>query len=170
MPLNYLNPNDWGKSPLTDNALRLQQLKAENRAATKREINSFICRQHFTMSGTEYLATHQTIDDHPYAAAFSQFLGNGIDPDIANILALGSDDFDLISKDFNDPLRQRAMRIFRRFEEMGYWDKLPQSSTAEEAEFDEAVGFWRKGEYISLSDLAVNAPEEQYTLNTQTES
>lgn len=30
MPLNYLNPNDWGKSPLTDNALRLQQLKAEN--------------------------------------------------------------------------------------------------------------------------------------------
>ncbi|MHC5610852.1 MAG: hypothetical protein ACYTXA_07490 [Nostoc sp.] len=30
MSLNYLNPNDWGKSPLTDNALRLQQLQAEN--------------------------------------------------------------------------------------------------------------------------------------------
>ncbi|MHC5673106.1 hypothetical protein [Nostoc sp.] len=30
MPLNYLNPNHWGKSTLTDNALRLQQIKAEN--------------------------------------------------------------------------------------------------------------------------------------------
>jgi hypothetical protein len=29
MPLHYKNPNDWGKSPLTDNALRLQQLQAE---------------------------------------------------------------------------------------------------------------------------------------------
>jgi len=170
MPLNYLNPNDWGKSPLTDNALRIQQFKAETQSATKREINSFICRQHFTLSGTEYLATHETIDQHPYAAAFGQFLGNGIDADTANILALGSDQFDLISQDFNDPLRQRATRIFRRFEEMGYWDKLPQSSTAEEAEFDEPIGVWRNGEYISLSDLVVNTPEEQYPPNTQTES
>ncbi len=30
MPLHYTNPNDWGKSPLTDKALRLQQIKAEN--------------------------------------------------------------------------------------------------------------------------------------------
>jgi hypothetical protein len=30
MPLHYTNPNDWGKSTLTDNALRLQQIKAEN--------------------------------------------------------------------------------------------------------------------------------------------
>lgn len=27
--LNYQNPDDWGKSPLTDNALRLQQMKEE---------------------------------------------------------------------------------------------------------------------------------------------
>lgn len=30
MSLNYLNPNDWGRSPLTDRALRLQEIKAEN--------------------------------------------------------------------------------------------------------------------------------------------
>jgi hypothetical protein len=30
MSLNYLNPNDWGRSPLTDRALRLQQIEAEN--------------------------------------------------------------------------------------------------------------------------------------------
>ncbi|WP_265277150.1 hypothetical protein [Nostoc sp. KVJ3] len=30
MTLDYKNPNDWGRSPLTDRALRLQQIKAEN--------------------------------------------------------------------------------------------------------------------------------------------
>lgn len=30
MALNYLNPEHWGRSPLTDRALRLQQLQAEN--------------------------------------------------------------------------------------------------------------------------------------------
>jgi hypothetical protein len=30
MTLDYKNPNDWGKSPLTDSALRKQQFKAEN--------------------------------------------------------------------------------------------------------------------------------------------
>lgn len=30
MGLNYLNPLHWGQSPLTDSALRLQQLQAEN--------------------------------------------------------------------------------------------------------------------------------------------
>jgi predicted membrane-bound spermidine synthase len=49
--------------------------------------------------------------------------------DIANILAFGSKRFDLISDDFDDPIRQLATRIYSRFEEMGYWDKLPQSSS-----------------------------------------
>lgn len=31
MTLHYTNPNDWGKSPLTDNALRIEQIKAENK-------------------------------------------------------------------------------------------------------------------------------------------
>lgn len=35
MALDYKNPNDWGKSPLTDSALRLQQLKAEIEADNK---------------------------------------------------------------------------------------------------------------------------------------
>lgn len=35
MTLDYKNPNDWGKSPLTDSALRLQQLKAEIEADNK---------------------------------------------------------------------------------------------------------------------------------------
>lgn len=30
MALHYTNPLDWGKSRLTDNALRIQQLQAEN--------------------------------------------------------------------------------------------------------------------------------------------
>ena len=30
MALDYKNPNDWGRSPLTDSALRKQQFKAEN--------------------------------------------------------------------------------------------------------------------------------------------
>jgi len=29
MALNYNNPEHWGKSPLTDHALRIQQLQAE---------------------------------------------------------------------------------------------------------------------------------------------
>ena len=28
--LDYQNPDHWGRSPLTDSALRLQQIKAEN--------------------------------------------------------------------------------------------------------------------------------------------
>ncbi|MBC1300162.1 hypothetical protein GNF11_35835, partial [Nostoc sp. UCD122] len=65
---------------------------------------------------------------HPYSAAFGQFLGNGIDADIANTLAFGSKRFDLISEDFDDPIRQLATRIYSRFEEMGYWSKVPESN------------------------------------------
>ncbi len=32
MALDYKNPEHWGKSPLTDRALRLEQIKAENEA------------------------------------------------------------------------------------------------------------------------------------------
>ena len=35
MALHYTNPNDWGRSPLSDSALRLQQLKAELEADNK---------------------------------------------------------------------------------------------------------------------------------------
>lgn len=110
MALDYKNPNDWGRSPLTDRALRLQQIKAET------ENNP-------PLTGTEFLATLSTIDDHPFSAAFGQFLGNGIDPDIANILAFGEKRFDLISEDIDDPTRQLATRIYYRFEQMNYWTK-----------------------------------------------
>ncbi|HYX17878.1 MAG TPA: hypothetical protein VE944_26665 [Nostoc sp.] len=30
MALRYTNPEHWGKSPLTDRALRIEQIKAEN--------------------------------------------------------------------------------------------------------------------------------------------
>ncbi|BAY95977.1 hypothetical protein FDUTEX481_06324 [Tolypothrix sp. PCC 7601] len=72
-------------------------------------------------TGVEFLATHTTIDAHPYSVAFGQFLGNGIDPDTANLLAFGENRFDLISNDFDDPLRQRATRIYDRLEDMDYW-------------------------------------------------
>lgn len=32
MPLDYTNPLDWGRSPLTDRALRLEQIKAKKEA------------------------------------------------------------------------------------------------------------------------------------------
>ena len=39
---------------------------------------------------------------------------------------LAANRFDLISDDFDDPIRQLATRIYSRFEDMGYWDELPQ--------------------------------------------
>ncbi|MGI8502179.1 MAG: hypothetical protein ACR2LR_13745 [Hassallia sp.] len=74
-------------------------------------------------TGTEYCATHETIDQHPYSAAFGQFLGNGIHPDTANELAFGLHSaISQISDDpFND-LRVRAVNIFDRFAEMDYWE------------------------------------------------
>ncbi len=134
MTLDYKNPNDWGKSPLTDSALRLEQLKAENPETRAAMISADIealstpleeSENYPPFTGTEFLATHSTIDDHPYSAAFGQFLGNGIDPDIANILAFGENRFDLISDNFDDPIRQVATRIYSRFEDMGYWDEVP---------------------------------------------
>ncbi len=135
MALDYKNPNDWGKSPLTDSALRKQQFKVENPEQWASMIEADIealdtpldeSENYPPFTGTEFLATHETIDDHPYSAAFGQFLGNGIDADIANTLAFGSNRFDLISDDFDDPIRQLAARIYNRFEEMGYWDEVPQ--------------------------------------------
>jgi hypothetical protein len=136
MALDYRNPNDWGRSPLTDSALRLEQFKAENPEEWATMISAdiealstpiFESEDYPPFTGTEFLATHETIDDHPYAAAFGQFLGNGIDLDIANTLAFGENRFDLISEDFDDPVRQLATRIFSRFEEMGYWDEVSES-------------------------------------------
>ncbi len=138
MTLDYRNPNDWGKSPLTDSALRLQQIKTENPEQWAAMIEADIealdtpleeIEDYPPFTGTEFLATHETIDDHPYAAAFGQFLGNGIDADIANILAFGCNRFDLISEDFDDPIRQLATRIYSRFEDMGYWDEVPQDNS-----------------------------------------
>src|SRR5689334_14316074 len=80
MTLDYRNPNDWGKSPLTDSALRLHQLLAEisgNIEPVDPDVEETFDYPSFT--GTEFLATHQTIDEHPYSVAFGQFLGNGID-------------------------------------------------------------------------------------------
>ena len=122
MTLDYRNPNDWGKSPLTDSALRLHQLLAETSLDIE-PVNPDV-EESFdypTFTGTEFLATHSSIDEHPYAVAFGQFLGNGIDPDTANLLAHGQNRFDLISDDFDSPLRQRATRIYDRFVEMNYW-------------------------------------------------
>ncbi len=150
-PLDYTNPDDWGKSPLTDSALRIQQRRAENpeewdimieadlealktpaiaeiTAESDPDIWALLQppeeeESYPPFTGTEYLSTHETVDQHPYSAAFGQFLGNGIDPDTANILAFGQNRFDLISDDLDDPLRQRAFNIYDRFAEMGYWEE-----------------------------------------------
>lgn len=78
--------------------------------------------EHFPpYSGHEFIATHNAIDEHEYALAFGQFLGLGLDADIANILAFGENRFDLISDDLDHPLRQKAFNVFDRLAESGYW-------------------------------------------------
>ncbi len=53
MALNYNNPNDWGKSPLTDFALRMQQFRAENPEVWNRIIENDLI----------FLTEHKTIYD-----------------------------------------------------------------------------------------------------------
>lgn len=72
-------------------------------------------------SGHEFLTTHDTIDEHDYFLAFGQFLGLGLDADIANILAFGENRFDLISDHLDNPLRQQAFEVYDRLCDMGYW-------------------------------------------------
>ena len=73
-------------------------------------------------SGEEFCANYVSIDEHPYATAFGQFLGNGIEPNIANELAFGIHSaIANISDDYTDPLRVKAVNIFDRFTDMGYW-------------------------------------------------
>ncbi len=72
-------------------------------------------------SGHEFLATHESADEHDYPLAFEQFLALELDADIANILAWGENRFDLISDNIEDPLRQQAFEIYDRLCEMGYW-------------------------------------------------
>jgi hypothetical protein len=72
-------------------------------------------------SGHEFLATHDSIDEHQYPLGFGQFLGLGLDADIANILAFGENRFDLISDDIDNPLRQKAFEVYDRLCEMDYW-------------------------------------------------
>lgn len=78
-------------------------------------------------TGEEFLTTYDTIDEHPYALAFGEFLDNGIDPNTANLLAFGEKRFDLIADDLNDPLRQTAFNIFERFAKAGYWSESGES-------------------------------------------
>lgn len=74
-------------------------------------------------TGTEYLEAYETIDSHPYAVAFGQFLGNNIHPDTANELAFGLHSaISQISDDPFDELRVRAVNIFDRLNEMNYWE------------------------------------------------
>ncbi len=156
MALNYTNPNDWGKSPLTDSALRRRQFRAENPkvwnqmieddliflAEHKTNQNPLVADEEETpyppFTGTEYVASHETIDAHPYSFAFGQFLGNGIEPDTANELAFGQHSaISRISNDPNDDTRVRAVNIFDRLNDMGYWresgerGKEPDSFTFE---------------------------------------
>ena len=133
MTLDYNNPDDWGKSPLTDSALRLQQFRAENPERWEQMIQDDLEalstpvfedeeEPYPPFTGEEYIANHETIDDHPYAVAFGQFLGNGIDPDAANELAFGLHDaITQISDDPFDDTRVKAVNIFDRFNEMDYW-------------------------------------------------
>ena len=43
--LDWRNPDDWGKSPLTDNALRVQQTRDETREQTLAEVKESRIKQ-----------------------------------------------------------------------------------------------------------------------------
>ena len=152
MTLDYNNPNDWGKSPLTDNALRMQQLKAEKpeiwEALIEEDLEALstpLFENHEDeespyppFTGEEFIANNDTIDSHPYGVAFGQFLGNGISANVANELAFGLHDaITQISDDPSDYTRIRAVNIFDRFNEMDYWrdsgktDSEPENFTFE---------------------------------------
>lgn len=74
-------------------------------------------------TGTWFIENHETIENHPYSAAFGQFLGNGIHEDTANELAFGLHSaISQISDDPFDELRVRAVNIFDRLGEMNYWE------------------------------------------------
>ena len=95
--LDYQNPDHWGRSPLTDSALRLQQIKAENPQqwaamieADIQTLNEPPFETYPPFTGTEFLATHLTIDEHPYSVAFGQFLGNVATNDIILVNVGGS--------------------------------------------------------------------------------
>lgn len=94
-------------------------------------------------TGQKFLDTHKTIDDHPYATAFSLFLAVGINPDTASELAFGLHSaIRNISDDFEDPLRQTAVNIFDRLSDMDYWrdsgdtDSQPDGFDAKLAEWN----------------------------------
>lgn len=91
-------------------------------------------------TGLEFIDNHETIDDHPYATGFGQFLGNGIDANVANELAFGIHSVIAnISSDYTDPLRVKAANIFDRLTEMGYWaDSLESDSEPNGFHFDDS--------------------------------
>lgn len=129
MALNYNNPNDWGRSPLTDNALRLQQFRAENPekwdAMIRDDLNALSVdteeEPYPPFTGQEFIDNHETIEDHPYAFAFSQLLGRGVPANTANELAFGINNLHEISDDIDDPLRMSAWQVYDYCCENDYW-------------------------------------------------
>ena len=133
MTLDHNNPNDWGRSPLTDKALRLQQFRAENPEQWSAMIEDDLGEPYPPFTGEQFIANNETIDSHPYSTAFGQFLGNGIPADAANELAFGLHDaITQISEDPFDDTRVRAVNIFDRFNEMNYWSESGETDAEPE--------------------------------------
>jgi len=66
MALNYKNPEDWGKSPLTDRALRLQQLQAENAEKSPPAVELEFDEPVGVWRNGEYIPLCDLVVNHPH--------------------------------------------------------------------------------------------------------
>lgn len=58
-----------------------------------------------------------------YKIALFKFLNIGLRRDVAEILASGHNRFDLVSPDWNNPVRQKAFEIWDEFYQQGLWSE-----------------------------------------------
>lgn len=66
MSLNYLDPEHWGKSPLTDRALMLEQIKAENTEESPPVIEPEFDEPVGVWRNGEYIPLCDLVVNHPH--------------------------------------------------------------------------------------------------------
>lgn len=71
-------------------------------------------------TGNEFFQVN-LIEAHPYKEALLEFLQLGINVDVANVLAWGNKNLDLIGNDMNDPVVLAASEIFDKYNRANYW-------------------------------------------------
>lgn len=60
----------------------------------------------------------------PYGYAYQKFLNLGLEASVAMILATGHNRFDLISDDWDNPVRMAAFKVYDDLAEANYWGNV----------------------------------------------